>query len=81
MYTISAMQNAAGKFVTLATAERHEAAIDAAKSVVLTDDAHRSVYVFCDQTFAGRTYPYLVAKVTRPEGRYIRPDDVVVAFA
>lgn len=64
MYTVTKMQDTAGHFETLDTVETLELAIASAKCEVDGMPNLYSVYVFCDQTYNGKTYPYLVVKVT-----------------
>lgn len=62
MYTVSSRQQADGTFVTFDSTDSLEDAIASAKCAV--DGApNTAVYVFADQAFNGKTYPYLVAKV------------------
>lgn len=64
MYTVSSLQKNDGVFVTLDTAETLADAIASAKCEVNGKSNGYAVYVFCDQTYMGKTYPYLVAKVS-----------------
>ena len=80
MYTVCKMQNTAGHFETLDTAETLELAIASAKCEVDGMPNLYSVYVFCDQTYNGRTYPYLVTKVTTHTNRYVT-NEITVGMA
>lgn len=68
-YTVS-MQKSDGTFVTLDTTETYNDAIASAKCEVNGKPNGYAVYVFYDQTYMGKTYPYLVAKVSWQSDRF-----------
>lgn len=70
MYTVTTRQQTDGTFKTLDSAETLDDAIASAKCVVDGESNGYAVYVFCDQICMGKTYPYLVAKVTYQNDRY-----------
>lgn len=80
MYTVCRMQDRAGHFETLDTTETLDDAIASAKCEVDGASNLTSVYVFCDQMYNGKTYPYLVAKVTMHNSRFTT-NEIEVAYA
>lgn len=62
MFTVSSRQQTDGTFVTFDSTETLEDAIASARCAV-DGQPNSAVYVFNDQDFNGKTYPYLVAKV------------------
>lgn len=80
MYTVTKMQDTAGHFETLDTCDTLDDAIASAKCEVDGEPNLTSVYVFNDQTYMGRTYPYLVAKITTHTNMYVT-NEIEVAYA